>query len=378
MYTTILLGAGASQAAGFPSTRDLTEQVLNGSGVTKNSGAIGYEVSSNDARLSTSPEIQPVVEIVHRLYELAKQYFLEFEKVGGIEQISYENLFYLAKQAHDEFAGEMENPAIFSFANELNTHYASNPRPWCRETLRYITSIVWKRLARHEPDLESVRHLKVISDVSNAGNINCIATLCHDTHIDAYLRREGVHLNDGFKNPTNCFRYWNGWNADYNSVGNPTFLKLHGSINWFSYGSGFSEYIAVPCRGYERMLLPNGEVQYAHPDGPLLLVGTFNKISDYSSRVFLEIHWQFRQAIREANRLVVCGYGFRDKRINEEIIDWMYQDRNNRLVVIHPNPQNLVESARNSIRSNVIDWEQTDSVEFIVKTFEEIKTDDFL
>ena len=178
MYTTILLGAGASQAAGFPSTRDLTEQVLNGSGVTKNSGAIGYEVSSNDARLSTSPEIQPVVEIVHRLYELAKQYFLEFEKVGGIEQISYEDLFYLAKQAHDEFAGEMENPAIFSFANELNTHYASNPRPWCRETLRYITSIVWKRLARHEPDLESVRHLKVISDVSNAGKINCIATLC--------------------------------------------------------------------------------------------------------------------------------------------------------------------------------------------------------
>ena len=42
MNTAILLGAGSSLAAGFPSTKDLTDLILSGNGVTRGSDSSIY------------------------------------------------------------------------------------------------------------------------------------------------------------------------------------------------------------------------------------------------------------------------------------------------------------------------------------------------
>ena len=56
----------------------------------------------------------------------------------------------------------------------------------------------------------------------------------------------------------------------------------------------------------------------------MLLVGTFNKVSEYSQGIFRELHYRFRRTLHKADQLVVCGYSFGDKGINSEIIEWYY------------------------------------------------------
>ena len=63
---------------------------------------------------------------------------------------------------------------------------------------------------------------------------------------------------------------------------------------------------------------------------PLLLIGTFNKVAEYSRGIFLDLHHRFRSTLREADRLVVCGYSFGDKGINTAVIEWYYAKRGRR------------------------------------------------
>ena len=94
--------------------------------------------------------------------------------------------------------------------------------------------------------------------------------------------------------------------------------------------------------------------------------------------MFLDLHYRFRKTLGEADRLVICGYGFGDKRINEEIIDWTYRRRGRRLVIIHPCVENLVRNARNAIRTHWNDWEGNNCVSIVSKRFEETADADYL
>ena len=110
----------------------------------------------------------------------------------------------------------------------------------------------------------------------------------------------------------------------------------------------------------------------------MLLVGTFNKIPDYTGGIFRELHHRFRSTLREADRLVVCGYSFGDKAINSEVIEWCYAKRGRRFLIIHPNRDELVSNARGAIRSKWNEWESEGAVAFIAKRLEEVGTDEFL
>ena len=442
MATAILLGAGSSQAACFPSTIDLTRQVLSGCGVSKSSGLSGFDVTLDDPQPPTDDRTLLVNFLIKQLHNTAKRYYEEYGECYRIPFINYEDLYFLAKQVHDDYTGEMENPAIHHFTQNLvdlvsqrmelrthsdetydfklsllgflkgmtdqqklrflqrvfNDHSLDNfnldelpdfgggedgsPeyrfQEICRDTLRYIVSIVQTRLASHNPSPDSTSYLDQIVAACDSGAVTCIATLCHDTHLETFLNKKGIQISDGFSDPHDDHRHWTGWNGNLNEQCKLPYLKLHGSVNWFSYGSGYNEKIAIPLQGWERMIGPDGEVDYADRDRTLMLIGTFNKITDYSSRVFLDIHFRFRQVVRQANRLVVCGYGFGDKRINEEIIDWVYRDPRRNIVIIHRDPGVLIVNARGSIRNNINEWRASNSVRFIEKNFQEATMNDYL
>ena len=110
---------------------------------------------------------------------------------------------------------------------------------------------------------------------------------------------------------------------------------------------------------------------------PMLLIGTFNKIQNYSSGIFRELHYRFRSTLNEANQIVICGYGFGDKGINSEIIDWYYKEQGRRLIIIHHDPDNLVANARGAIRNIWSDWKDKGSLSFIENPFEEVNVDKF-
>ena len=303
MSTAILLGAGSSVAAGLPSTQDLTDLVLSGCGVSRHTDESYYY--HDDAKPLTEATLLANC-MVRRLHAESERYY---STTYAARRTNYEDLFYLAHQALDDLTGEMENPAVRSFVNELRddmsplieeakknipgiaTHSIST---LLRETCNYIADIVWRRLC--EPTSQS--HLDVIARACNCNSVNVtsISTLCHDTHVETFLTAKGIALSDGFSEPQAGVRYWNG---DLSSSGKTPFLKLHGSIDWFHLrppcgGDGYDTRIGIPVDGNcYHTKTADGKLQWPEPGRPLLLIGTFNKISQYSSGIFLDLRWRF-------------------------------------------------------------------------------------
>ena len=407
MNTAILLGAGSSVAAGFPSTGELTSRVLFGEGVKRHTDASyfieGTELPGGTALIANC--------MARRLYEKAERYYSEH--VG--RRANHEDIFYLAKQASDDLSGEMENPAVRPFVNELSTDmlsiveacrvfalesmraheptadpqsfdpglfleavenpHCSNLASLLTETSNYIADIVWGSLC-YEPEPERLSQLNLLVYACKNVDVTSISTLCHDTHVEKFLIKPGIALSDGFSEPQNDVRYWNG---DFAS--NVPFIKLHGSVNWFRLrpegGDRYDERIGIPLNGdYYHTRTDDGVLQT--PLGrPLFLIGTFNKISDYSRGIFLELRYRFRSTINTADQIMICGYGFGDKGINAEIIKWYYNKRGRRLVIIHPDPDILITNARGAIRNKWSDWEENGSIEFISKRLEDVCLDEF-
>ncbi len=358
MKAAILLGAGSSLPAEFPSTQCLTDLVLSGNSVWRHSDTTycitGAEPPDEKTRLARS--------MVRRICAEAERYYLRW----ACRRPNYEDLYYLARQVFDEEVGNMENPAVRLFANRLtadtsqliseaNTDWPNT----LSETCYYIAGIVRGSLCKKEP---STNHLQPIIDACESGQVTGISTLCHDTHVETFLRDKSIKFSDGFdEEPKDGVRYWNN---ELSSKGKIPFLKLHGSVDWFKYRSG----IGIPPANSDPMRTqsPDGVWQYA--DSALLLIGTFNKILDYSSGIFRELHYHFRVMLCEADRLAVCGYSFGDKGINEEIIEWYKAKCGRRFVIIHPNPDELVADARPAIQ----DILEKGPVEFINKRLENV------
>ena len=279
--------------------------------------------------------------------------------------------------------GQMENPAIYPFITKLRADMlllieAANSQIPFDEPRNYISDIVWRSLCC-EPT--STDHLKIFVEACRTGNVTGISTLCHDTHVETHLRREGIPLDDGFSDEKKGVRYWNG---DLSSNCKIPFLKLHGSVNWFRLGpdcspSWFDDKIGIPLNGDPDRTERDGKPQTAVDNMPLLLIGTFNKKAEYSRGIFLDLHHRFRSTLREADQLVVCGYSFGDKGINAAVIEWYYEKRGRRLLIIHPDRDELVCNARAAIQGNFNgEWKDSNSIEFMASRLEKVDAVEFL
>ncbi|ESQ14163.1 MAG: hypothetical protein N838_32510, partial [Thiohalocapsa sp. PB-PSB1] len=373
MNIAVLLGAGSSVPAGYPSTQDLTDHVLSGQGVSRHSDA-SYYLRGDESPKGTT---RLVNSVVRRLYAESEHYFFEH----AARRSNYEDLFYLATQATDDLLGEMENPAIRSFLNNLASDLSplisavedadcSTLQDLFVETRNYIADVVWRSLSGKP---SSVEQLTVLTDLCRSYNVVSISTLSHDTHLENHLSGESIMFSDGFSKPRGGVRYWN---ADFSET--IPFLKLHGSVNWFRLrpdsGDWRDEKIGIPISSdFHHTRTESGELQTAIDGRPLLLIGTFNKISEYSSGMFRELHHHFRSTINNAERIVVCGYGFGDKGINAEIIDWFYSTRGRRIIVVHPDPGSLRKHARGAIRNKWAAWEKANSLLILAKRLEQVE-----
>ena len=389
MKTAVLLGAGSSMPAGFPSTEGLTNSMLSGAGI-KRQGDGAYYLTNSDE------DEQAVVQLVNRafrhIYGGAKRYFAEWKESPP----NYEHLYYLAKQLWDEEMGEMENPAIGPFAKSM----VAELKPMMetasgqdvpktlgrlyREVCNYIADTVWRNL-QQEPS--QTNQLKALAEACRTGRIVSISTLCHDTHVETVLRKKGIPIADGFSDiadSQNGYRYW-----EDNFISRKTipFLKLHGSVDWFQFDS-HSTQICIPPKGQyaQRLESEDGSHRYAFNGRPELLIGTFNKLAEYSQGISLDLYYRFRRTLNEADQLAICGYSFGDKGINTVILEWFYANpEHRRFLVIHPDPEGLIRKARVSIAKH---WEKDrfdpdhvplkEATTFIPRRLEELSPETFL
>lgn len=242
------------------------------------------------------------------------------------------------------------------------------------EALSYIRDVVWRLLLK-EPD--NLDYLNSITDACIDPKMQRVDfyTLNHDTVLESALSQRGITANIGFGDFVNDVRYWDPilLEKDDSKV---HLLKLHGSRNWFRFHpnqfTNAPVAIGIPKTwGIWDTYNPTGEKQYPHGGRPEFLAGTFNKILQYVSGIYADLFSYFRRKLRETDTLIVCGYGFGDKGINSQIVDWMYLSHKKRMVIIHKEPDKLLEQSRGVIKNNWEEWSRQNRIMIIRKWIED-------
>jgi hypothetical protein len=97
------------------------------------------------------------------------------------------------------------------------------------------------------------------------------------------------------------------------------FYKLHGSLNWFKDSSG-------------------NVLQHDSPSKPLIIYPASEKYESSYEQPYFEMMSRFQQALRKENTLlIVIGFGFQDKHIQNAIIESIEQNPSFQLLIVNYN-----------------------------------------
>ena len=335
MRVSFLLGAGASKPADMPSTEALTATILSGE--------------------------CPTVETI--FLRLVKRIIDEDYGIRLGRETNYEDIYYVAAQVRDNKSGDFENPVVAAFEKILEalaaSFLASNAdnrsiSQLSGDVVNCIERVIWAGLRKTPTRLD---HLKPLVGACLDENVVAVDvfSLNHDTVIEKVLKKHldlsKVKFTDGFdlyvQKPN--LRRWKP-SLFQDRCFKVRLFKLHGSIDWFQFdpaGGSRDERLFGKSEESDLDHLKDDKDRFLNRcENPLLLVGTFNKMLGYLSGVFDELHCRFHDELSTSNRLVVAGYGFGDKGINSQIIDWMFSSRLHQIVLIHPNTARLKSKAR--------------------------------
>jgi SIR2-like domain len=253
----------------------------------------------------------------------------------------YEDLYAACLQILQDESGEIPNPLIARSAKEIRSatapHYVGLPLSgWGDQflnlidgALRLIQSVVWHELGQVRDPVK----MDVISDVARRASSLDIFTLNHDTLVERLFDRDSVAFNDGFGSVQDGYRIFNGdWDGEKVNL-----LKLHGSVNW--HLSTFTGAKSV-MKQYARF---DREISTCFYDGhrvdarplPEFLTGTTVKEQAYGYSVIGEIFAKFRKFSSDHRRIVCSGYSFGDKGINIRLDQWLNDQNENILVILH-------------------------------------------
>ncbi|PKK83731.1 MAG: hypothetical protein CVT49_06845 [candidate division Zixibacteria bacterium HGW-Zixibacteria-1] len=357
MRIAFLFGAGISTPLGVSSTIEITKEVMSGKCIT----------THTEENVSQYIKLLKLLKIeVENYYSNQNQY-----------EANYEDLYYMASQIRDSKSKEYDNPAIAALYDRINRLIKPilNEKPGdaqinmnlgnlAKETTNYIADIVWHLLKRHKNE---VNHLNCLAGAYRDTDISKIDifTLNHDLMIEAFLDKSGISYIDGFSERTNDVRYWNPnlYDGDDFKI---NLFKLHGSINWFlcrpNMGSIYDDNACL-ISGRDPYLLMDIVCDYR----PLILIGRFNKMLEYSRWIYSELYCIFHNVLKTAVNIIVSGYSFGDKGINNRLIEWMRSSRQNRLVVIHPKPKDIEDKARPYFANRWDDFVSSHKIVFIKK-----------
>lgn len=373
MNTAFLLGSGASIRAGFPSTAELTQAVLSGDGYARHSDGSYYK-GPGCYEHAGIPDFH--VPHMSRLLRWLSCQLFEYcnERLG--RAVNYEDLYYLLEQIHHEELGELDNPFVRDARSHImpklcecakrisrsNGGKESDIRLYdtVQEILNYVAGVVVSELSINNA---TASYLKFLEDarIESVSHQICVFTLNHDLLVDRFLRDRGIRVIDGFQAPINKVRYWDPRSLCDDNSG-CVLLKLHGSINWYRLrlcgGNWYDERIGyrVENQDIDHTTDPQGNPQETMDVGPIVLIGTVNKILAYARGIFPDLFAEFRRRLSAVDAVIVIGYGFGDQGINGQLLHWVYGQRHRRILVIHPKPEELRNAARGAIRNKWDDW----------------------
>jgi hypothetical protein len=388
---SFLVGSGTSVPAGFPSTPKLTESVLSGEGVWRATDGSYYIAAGGQDDNGAFPSHIPLVTaLIRKIERDVDRYYAALSRRNA----NYEDIYYVVWQLHADAVADYENPAVRRYRDDVENWARSQLgngdtlgagitsfADLLREACNYVRDVVWRSLTIAPRRYD---HLKcmIAACTSHMNTRMHFITLNHDTLLEQVLRRSQISYVDGFGVDVEGVRYWEPTYGHQTDV-RVYVYKLHGSVDWFRFPahrhSGDFDSIGIPSNwDFWHTRSPSGELQWPLDGRPEFLAGTFNKILSYSSGIYADLFHFFRVALSETQLLIVAGYGFGDKAVNEQVIRWLYGGNERTMLVIDPDIKALQGRCRFAIAKNWDAWASQGRLRTIGKPIQNVLWDEIV
>jgi len=276
----------------------------------------------------------------------------QYRKSGAIyrDSTTYEDLFSMCEQIRWNGEGLNDEASVGALVElaQLRAYSILGPGgrssrlvrlySLARQAIRLIEFIVEKSLACTSPI-----GLDVVPLLAKTGPLD-IVTLNHDTLVEQVLAAARVPFVDGFGTPDGEVRWQDETSFQMRDFG-VRLIKPHGSINWMTFivGSGVKLGL-VDCLDRSTWRDKDGTELKRYLKQPSFLTGA-GKLVSYNSGVFAEMTYQFHDALRSNDVLIMSGYGWGDVGINLRIESWLDQRPNRKLLLLHTSPEALCNRA---------------------------------
>ncbi|MBI3809230.1 MAG: SIR2 family protein, partial [Nitrospirae bacterium] len=168
-----------------------------------------------------------------------------------------------------------------------------------------------------------------------------IVTLNHDTLVEQVLTKNNIGFVDGFGSQDGDVRWQDDTEYDAKDA-KVRLIKPHGSVNWYEFSvNGKERYAIIDGKDPTQCKNQKGERLKSFIATPSFLSGT-NKVISYNRGIYTDVFYRFHKALRENDLMVMSGYGWGDTAINFRLENWVDYDKNNRIILLHENPKELM------------------------------------
>jgi hypothetical protein len=179
------------------------------------------------------------------------------------------------------------------------------------------------RKAVHIPSAKTVQYLTPLVRAASSRTVAAIGSLNYDLSIEMAAAEAGTAYDTGLVNWSKE-GFWN-WRDDAFPL-----IKLHGSINWCVE----RWYPQARDGTMEQDVFVETDDPLGDRRRPAVVFGQREKLR--AEGPFLELLRQFSRHLDGARFLIVIGYSFQDRHINEQIRRWLNSERSRTITVIDP------------------------------------------
>lgn len=343
---SLLIGSGVSYNSEIPSLNEITNLVLSGKNIIRESGSC-YRLNRRNNTLISENNQQYIVNNVNLCNELSANINEFYNIMSHPHKCNYEDIYYVNRQILDSYNFEFENPAILELIKYLKRKLKitdTELREISRENSNYIKWIVSILINKK---ISNFDQFNILNPLIEKYGLKTIISLNHDLVIENFLQSSSITYNDGFSMVNRKLPEWIGFSETNFEL---MLLKLHGTVNWFSATpnepNGHSIIVKIPRNTDPDRLYEIDRTMDINSGRPEILIGTFNKMWGYLSGIFEEQFHFFIKMLNNTDILIISGYGFGDKGINSKLYNWLLSKQSKSMLIIHPNKNKLINNSR--------------------------------
>jgi len=305
MNVILFLGSGISIASGHPNVVTLTKSILNSK---------IHPIETTFLRALKNYDKK--ARLIGGSYTSPNKYL----KVGENyrDSTSYEDLYSLCEEIALFDWGLHNNAMIPAFTESIIEKFSSFLKErskrkklleigrYAHAAKKYINKAIIEKLATPK----EINGLDLIVQLANAPEVTSlnILTLNHDLLVEDLFIRNRIQFADGFGRDDGDVRWFEPDN--FLSDIKVKLIKLHGSIDWYSFAAdGYEKVAKISGNNFHEKTNSSGKTLQFLNKSPKVLSG-LNKINYYNSGIYTDIHYYFQRVLYQNSLMIMSGYGW--------------------------------------------------------------------